>query len=224
MLNDQDRAAIAAAISKAEQETAGEISCVLAEEVSHYREVPLIWAVLAALVLPPLALALGFDPARLGEMALGGWTALEGRYAVALALSVYAVLQAVLFAVVAVLGFLTPVRRFLTPRFLRRHRVRESARRHFLAAGAHCEAGRPYVLIFAARADHAVEILASEEIHQLGGTAWDQAAEALVQAMKAGRPGDGFVAAVTIAGHVLSRHFPPDGRRHNELPDVLVET
>ena len=45
---------IAEAITEAESKTSGEIFCVLAHEVSHYREVPLVWAAVAAFVLPPL--------------------------------------------------------------------------------------------------------------------------------------------------------------------------
>ena len=49
-----DHERITAAIEKAESRTSGEIFCVLAQEVSRYREVPLVWAALAGLVLPPI--------------------------------------------------------------------------------------------------------------------------------------------------------------------------
>jgi putative membrane protein len=55
MLDERDRQHIADAVARAEANCSGEISCVMAEEASHYREVPVGWAALAALVLPPLA-------------------------------------------------------------------------------------------------------------------------------------------------------------------------
>ena len=41
--------------------------------------------------------------------------------------------------------------------------------------------------------------------------------------MKAGRPGEGIVAAVSLIGGVLSEHFPRDDTDKNEIPDKLIE-
>ena len=54
MLSRQDHDRISAAITEAEQRTRGEVFCVLAQEVSRYREVPLAWGALAALLAPAL--------------------------------------------------------------------------------------------------------------------------------------------------------------------------
>ena len=52
MLNQQDHARIAAAITEAESKSSGEIFCVLTHEVSRYREVPLAWAAVPADLTP----------------------------------------------------------------------------------------------------------------------------------------------------------------------------
>jgi putative membrane protein len=228
MLTDSDRARIAQAIGKAESGTSGEISCVLAGEVSHYREVPIAWAALAALIVPAAALMAGFRPLDVAQTFMG-WgaagQAIDPHRAIVLALSVYTTLQAVLFAIVAALAWIAPVRRALTPRFLKRHRTHEAAQRHFLAAGAHLKQGQPYVLIFASQAERAVEILASEEIHKHTGNAvWERATVALTGGMKAGRPGDGFIQAIAIVAGEMTTHFPDEGDRTNDLPDALIET
>ena len=70
MLSEGDHKRIARAIAQAESKTTGEIFCVLAHEVSRYREVPLVWAALAALLLPPLAGAGGAAPAGAGRYLL----------------------------------------------------------------------------------------------------------------------------------------------------------
>ncbi len=103
MLSEQDRQHIADAVARAEAGMSAEISCVLAGEASHYREVPLAWAALAALVLPPIGLVLGIRPLALAEM-VSGWAAAQTAIVdreILLALSAYAVVQVVLFAVVA---------------------------------------------------------------------------------------------------------------------------
>ena len=46
---------------------------------------------------------------------------------------------------------------------------------------------------------------------------------ALLADVKAGRPGDGIVAAVEIIGEVLAEHFPKSGEDTNEIPDKLIE-
>ncbi len=52
---------------------------------------------------------------------------------------------------------------------------------------------------------------------------WDNAMNALVSAIKQGRAGDGFVAAVEQCGAVLAQHFPPGAFRQDVLPNKLVE-
>jgi putative membrane protein len=46
MLTRSDHERVTAAIAEVERKTSGEIFCVLAQEVSRYREVPLTWAVI----------------------------------------------------------------------------------------------------------------------------------------------------------------------------------
>lgn len=66
MLNDNDRKRIAEAVTEAEAGTTGEVTCVLTERVSNYREVPLAWAALVSLCLPPVLVLLDLHHAALG--------------------------------------------------------------------------------------------------------------------------------------------------------------
>jgi len=52
---------------------------------------------------------------------------------------------------------------------------------------------------------------------------WANAVSTLISAIKDGRPGDGFVAAVDLCGEQLARPFPPGARNPDERPDKVVE-
>lgn len=227
MLSADDHRHITEAIAHAEASTSGEISCVLAEEASHYREVPLGWAALAAMVVPPLGLMLGFRPLALAET-VSGWAAAQSATTerdVLLALSAYAVMQAILFAATALIVSIPAVRRILTPGFLKRHRVGQSAHHHMAALSMRLGADYPFVLIYASRLDRKVEIVASAPAHRaVGEGPWRDAAGVMSTSLKEGRAGEGFVRAIEICGAALAHHFPASGEKHNALPDTLLET
>ncbi len=221
---DEDR--IEAAVARAEEGSAGEIVCVLAAEVSTYREVPLAWAAAVALAAPPIALAPGVHPL---TMAIGNaWLlaqpgSLESD--LALTLGAYATLQALLFIVTALIVAIPAVRRRLTPRALKRHRVARLARQQFAAIAARARGSQTGVLIFVALDDRQVEILADGAIHQKVGEApWARAAAAITGAMKGGAdPTSGIVEAVEICGAALKEHFPATGPRAQDFSDRPLE-
>jgi putative membrane protein len=220
---DQDR--IAQAVAQAEKTTAGEIYCVLAPEVGDDRAVPLIWAAGAALLLPALALLAGFRPEMLSRL-FGGWSighAAAQDMAILSALLTYIGLQAAIFAVVAALVWIPAVRRALIPAAIKKARVRQAALDYFLAKDLHLTRERTGVLIFAALAEHRVEVIADEGVHAAAPSGvWDEVVADLVAGLKRGAVADGFVAAVARAGAILAVHAPPRPDDRNELPDGLT--
>lgn len=227
MLTKADHARISTAIEAVERKTSGEVFCVFAREVSRYREVPLAWAAIAALVAPPLLVLAG-----LHRLALAGiftsWTdesarAMEGL--ILRALTTYSLIQAGLFVCIVLVLSLPGLRRAVTPRFLKRHRVRQAARHHFVASGARLSDAEPHILIFASLHDRQVELVAHEAIHRaVGEGPWNAAVAAVTEGVKAGRAADGFVAAIEICGAALAAHFPPGAAPKNQLPNTLLET
>jgi putative membrane protein len=120
---------------------------------------------------------------------------------------------------------LPAVRRRVTPRFLKRHRVRQVARHHFAASGARLTHAEPHILIYASLRDRQVELVAHKKIHDaVGRGPWNAAVAAVGEGMQAGKPGDGFVRAIEICGAALAQHFPPDGPSKNMLPNDILET
>ena len=218
-------ARIAAAIAAAEGRTSGEIFCVLAQRVSSYRDISLGWAAAGALLLPLGLIPLGFDPAWIPGLG-HGWQAAHlssGDVIVGQSLAAYVLVQAAVFLAVFLLTSIPTVRRVVTPRAVRRARVRRAAVEQFLAHGLHITDGRTGVLIFAALSDHQVEVVADEGIHaRVDEAVWADAAAALAAGMKRGDPAAGFEAAIELCAAVLAEHFPPGAQNPNEIADRLV--
>jgi putative membrane protein len=227
MLSREDQKRIADAVTAAEEKTDGEITCVLAQEVSNYREVPLGWAALAALGLPPLLVLAGLERLALADI-FTSWSDDSLRAVKDLilrVLSAYSLLQAVIFVTVALVVALPSVRRVMTPGVLKRHRVRMVAHHHFAASGYRLEQGVPHILIFASLKDRRVELVAHKAIHEtVGQGLWDAAVAAVTEGMKTGKSADGFVRAIGLCGDAMAKHFPATGPKPNRLSNDIVQT
>src|SRR5262249_33534965 len=146
----------------------------------------------------------------------GGWTASQSSALpgeLSFSLTGYAVVQLVLFAVVAGIASWPPIRRALTPRFLKRHRVRKAAFHHFAAAHSYATESAGEILIFVALGDPRVEVRADGAIHARGGdSVWREAANSVQGGMRQPDPTAGIERAVEICGAALKAHFPSDKR------------
>jgi putative membrane protein len=201
MISESDKQRVADAIRAVEAKTSGEIFCVIAQHASDYRLFPIAWAAAAALLVPlPLIYATS-------------WPA-----------TVIYLLQLAAFLALAI-GLSQPAIRFrIVPKRAKHDRAHAEAMRQFLAQGLHRTEHRTGVLIFASAAERYAEIVADAVINaKVEPEVWDNAIKALLSAIKQGRPGDGFVAAVEQCGAVLARHFPPGALKEKNLPNKLIE-
>ncbi len=201
MITAFEKTRVTEAIREAEQGTAGEIFCVIAQHSSDYRLVPIAWAAAAAMFAP------------LPFLALTQWSA-----------SVVYLLQIIAFLLVAVVLSRPSLRFRIVPRQARHDRAHAEAMRQFYAQGIDKTQHRTGVLIFASAAERYVEIVADAGINdKVSSDVWDDAVRALVSAVKDGRTADGFVAAISRCGSILAEHFPPGTLKRDELPDKLLE-
>jgi putative membrane protein len=201
MISASDKERVSAAIREAEARTAGEIFCVIAKRSGDYRLIPVAWAAAAALFVPlPLLYVLQ-------------WAAGTAYLA-----------QLIVFAATA-LALSHPVLLFhIVPKRTKHEHAHALAVSQFLAQGLHRTAQRTGVLIFASEAERYAEVIADAGINaKVEQAVWDGAVADLVAAIKHGRAGDGFVAAIGRCGAVLAQHFPPGSLNPEELPDKLVE-
>ncbi len=220
LFNDSDRARIGEAIAAAESRTAGEIVVIVSSEPQRYPATALSLAALLALALPLLALFAGWSPATL----FADWDEAARASNARHALEVVVALQALVFVAVLALVHYTALGRLLTPSGLRRDRVHRAALTQFKARGLEQTIGRTGVLIYIDEPEHIAEVVADTAIFaKVPADHWGATITALTDGIKAGRAGDGVVAAVGLAGGVLAEHFPPLPDDTNELSDHLIE-
>lgn len=200
VITDADSSRIAEAIRTAEARTSAEILCVVTPEASSYRFVPFGWASVLALFVPfPL-------------IQMTSWSAT----------TIY-IWQLAIFAAVALALSRRGIRFGLVPGRTRRARAHALALRQFRALGLHQTAQRSGVMIFAALAERHAEIVADARVNEkIAPDAWAKPVEALTAALRAGRPADGFAAAIEQIAEILAQHFPPGAINHDELPNKLI--
>ncbi|MGH8320365.1 MAG: TPM domain-containing protein, partial [Gammaproteobacteria bacterium] len=150
--SDTDRARITAAIHAAEKNTSGEFVAVVARISDHYIFLPLMWAAIAALILPGILYLLSTPLS---------W------------IHIYQI-QLLLFIVLALLFLFVPeLHLHLVPRHVKHSRASRLAKAEFYLQGAHMTREHSGVLLFVSLAEHYVEIVADKGIHEkLGEAHW----------------------------------------------------
>jgi len=200
MITDAEMKRVVDTIHEAETRTAGEIFCVISRASSSYRLVPIAWAALVAMLVPLPLIYLTSLPAGM----------------------IYTLQLAAFIATAGVLSI--PAIRFrIVPKRAMHGRAHAEAMRQFLAQGLHLTEHRTGVLIFASIGERYAEIVADSGIHaKVQPQVWEAAIAAMIAAIKDGRLGDGFVAAVNHCGDVLAQNFPPGAINRDEIPNKLV--
>jgi putative membrane protein len=194
------RSRIAQAIAEAERDTAGEIVVVIAPRCDDYAFVPLAWAAIIALAVPPMLYAFF-------------WLSPVTIYGIAVAT----------FAMLAMILGLWPVRLAATPRALRHKHARRCAREQFLTQELHTTRSRTGVLIFVALAERYCEIIADTAVvAKIPPQSWQDIVDRLLGEIRAGRGVSGLAGAIAAAGAILAQHFPPGTDNPDELPDHLI--
>ena len=216
----EDHALVTAAVTAAEATTDGEIISIVTGRSDAYHDVGLHWAVLAMLLV--LAAIAIWPDVSIGLLdRLAGW---NHAWTTRELLTILLALLTVIFLAVRYLLAWMPLRMALTPRATKARRVRRRAIEFFKVGAEKRTASRTGVLLYLSLAEHQAELVADEAIHaKVAPEIWGEAMAALVDAVRAGRPGEGMAAAVARIGAILAQHFPCTGTDPNELPDRLIE-
>ncbi|WP_294032711.1 TPM domain-containing protein [Sphingopyxis sp.] len=220
-VSETDHDIVTAAVAAAETHTSGEIVTVVAGKSNDYDDVALVWAsIVAFLAMSIVALFPEFYRG-LYDRLTGGWghelTANQWLGTV-IAIGVLKWLGMWLILL------WRPLRMALTPRSIKAERVRARAIDLFKVGTEGKTAGRTGVLLYLSLKEHRADIVADEAIAaKVTADVWGDAMAALIERVRAGRPGEGMAEAVRQMGLVLAEHFPRGSENPNELPDRLIE-
>jgi putative membrane protein len=220
-VSEADHQLVTAAVAEAELHTSGEIVTIVTDLSNDYGDVALAWASAIALV----ALAVY---SLLPDFYLSLWLSLSGGWAQEYSPQDYARLV-VVFVTLKWLGSWLilkwmPLRLFLTPKSIKLKRVRARAIDLFKVGTESKTLGRTGVLLYLSMKEHRAEIVADHAIAGIvAPEVWGDAMIALIEHVRAERPGEGMAEAVRQMGIVLAEHFPKGSENPNELPDRLIE-
>ncbi len=219
--SDEEHVRVTEAVAAAERLSDAEIVAIVADRSDAYHDVALHYAVLAMLLVPA---ALAAVPQSLVDgltATLLGWNADFGRGA--LMLFLFAALAAAFLLVRLLLAWDRP-RMALTPATTKSRRVARRALQLFRVAAEKKTHGRTGILLYLSLAEHRAEIVADEAIHsKVEPEVWGEAMAALIEEVKAGRPGEGMARAVERIGGVCAGCLPKTLGDPNQIADRLIE-
>ncbi len=220
-MSEAERDKIGAAVFAAEADSAGEIVTIITDRSDGYSDIALLWSVLAAFAaLVALAIAPEFYLG-LYDRLTGGWIQ---QWHPRQVLAIAALIAMLKFSVVWLLQLWQPLKFFLVPGPIKHARVRARAVTCFKVGAERRTHGRTGILIYLSMREHRAEIVADASIAaKVSPEVWGEAMAAMLTEIRAGRIGDGMVAAVERVGAVLAEHFPRHENDVNELPDRLIE-
>jgi putative membrane protein len=221
LLTQEDHDLVTAAVAAAERSSDGEIVTIVAARSDAYHDVGLHYAVLAMLLVPVGGAVVPQGWLDWGTGILFGWNAtISFRLLMVL---MFAKMTAFFLIVRYALAW-QPLRMALTPGRTKSRRVHRRAVELFRAGCELKTRGRTGVLLYLSLAERRAEIVADKAIaDQVAPEVWGEAMAALIDEVKAGRPGHGMALAVEKIGEVLAPILPPTLDNPNELPDRLLE-
>ncbi len=212
---------VGAAVAAAEARSNGEIVTIATGLSDRYHDVALHWAVAALIGTLAFFAAVPACLTCIAQWALGGWSPEPSPREL---LTVLLVVATALFTIALLALRYMPLRLLLTPGSTKSRRVRRRAIDMFKVGAERRTIGRTGILLYLSAGERRAEIVADEAILNVTTPeTWGEAMAALLTEVKAGRAGDGIVAAVGLIGAVLAEHFPRDRADLNEIPDKLIE-
>jgi len=207
----EGRNRIVGAIRTAQARTSSEVSCVLLLRVSSWHDVSLGWAAAASLLVPMLLVPLGFDASWVPGIA-DSWEAVQLSArdpTIARTLGAYGVVQAAVFVLVFLVTSIPAIQRLVTPRMVRRARVRRTAIQALQVHDLAAVLDQPRLLILVALQERCIEIVANFALcEKVDKAVWGEVVEDLALAFRDGRHIEGLEAALGRVGDLLAEALP----------------
>jgi putative membrane protein len=215
LFNEQQRQFIAAAVTEAEQGTAGEIVPVVATVSGRYDRAEDLFGLLLGLVALVVIWVLFQGTTE---------TAWAAGHTPTLGLAAVIAIIVAGFLVGATLATRFPVLRlpFIPPREMR-HEVERRALEAFQRYRIRTTRGGTGVLIYVSLYEHMVRVVGDEAVtEKISREDWEDICRLVVDGMKTDNAAQGLTLAIRQSGELLARHFPILPDDHNELSNELI--
>jgi putative membrane protein len=205
------------AVARAEQQTSGEIVCVVAARSDDYPRAEDIAGIWLGLLLVAVCWYIFSRPPS------GSWgpALLEVDWKLLLAGLVVFLVGFILGAILA--DRLPLLKKLFIGRRLMRERVEQAAARLFFQNRVSCTRQRTGILIYISLFERMVRVLGDVGIaEKLSDADWYRVRDLIISGMRSGKPADGMKKAIELCGQKLAAHFPRPAEDTNELPDQII--
>lgn len=224
ILSEPDANRIEAAVRQSELTCGAQISVVVADEAADYTSIPLAWATGLVLIAPfiPLLLIAVVMTVSAFIHGWGGNPEYESGAKI-LAIAQFATWQLGLFMLVAAVASIPPMRRALTPDWVKRSAVRRQALEQFIARGLTHTRERRGVLLYLSRKDKTADVIADVGISsKVSRDDWRPIIRTLNTGLRKHALVDGTIIAINACSGMIEQKAPPVSESANETPDAPI--
>lgn len=216
-LSKKEKEQIAAAVTKAEKDTSGEIAVVVAKQSCDYAIYELTFAVIIGLIF--MVVSLIFFSKIDAFIMNCFWSSSQVITPSIIGLGTFVIITIFYF-----LANISIVDRLIIPKSVQEEKVKERAQLSFVEYGVSKTRDRTGVLIFISNLEKKVLILADSGIAKVyPNESWEKQVNTIITGIKNNNFGAQLVKVITDIGEVLAKNFPIKEDDTNELSNHVRE-
>jgi len=216
-LSKKEKEQIAAAVTKAEKNTSGEIAVVVAKQSCDYAIYELTFAVIIGLIF--MVVSLIFFSKIDAFIMNCFWSSSQVITPSIIGLGTFVIITIFYF-----LANISIVDRLIIPKSVQEEKVKERAQLSFVEYGVSKTRDRTGVLIFISNLEKKVLILADSGIAKVyPNESWEKQVNTIITGIKNNNFGTQLVKVITEIGEVLAKNFPIKEDDTNELSNHVRE-
>jgi len=216
-LSKKEKEQIAAAVTKAEKNTSGEIAVVVAKQSCDYAIYELTFAVIIGLIF--MVVSLIFFSKIDAFIMNCFWSSSQVITPSIIGLGTFVIITIFYF-----LANISIVDRLIIPKSVQEEKVKERAQLSFVEYGVSKTRDRTGVLIFISNLEKKVLILADSGIAKVyPNESWEKQVNTIITGIKNNNFGAQLVKVITDIGEVLAKNFPIKEDDTNELSNHVRE-
>ncbi len=189
-------------IGDIEAKSSVEVAVIITNSCDNYRYTTFLYSFLGALILPIVPLLFGYHPSN------------------AIILNIMAVSFIALFFIIDS----STIKYLLPSKIIKKDRCDKMALANFYKMGIDKTKNRRALLIFVAKRERLVKIIADDGISSvISNDKWQEIVDEFIPKAKEGRFGDGILEILEKCKPMLIKLFPKDGTSEHKISNEVVE-